>query len=153
MPVELWTTVPWLDPDEAQDEIDALHRALLVAGADAISTTTAGAARGLCDEFSTPTHRRKLLGAIRHHSHFLSIHGGGEERFREIEAGYRAQAAVLCSASLHRENVRAAIDSIATETPVLITAEIESMGSMLDGTLPEAFLDFARAVPGVAGCH
>jgi hypothetical protein len=73
--------------------------------------------------------------------------------FREIEAGYRAQAAVLCSASLHRENVRAAIDSIATETPVLITAEIESMGSMLDGTLPEAFLDFARAVPGVAGCH
>ena len=45
------------------------------------------------------------------------------------------------------QNVRAALaatDSLATETPVLITAEIEGMGSMLDGTLPETFVDFAR---------
>ena len=45
------------------------------------------------------------------------------------------------------QNVRAAlaaIDSLATEIPVLITAEIEGMGSMLDGTLPETFVDFAR---------
>ena len=162
MPVELWTTVPWLDPEEAQEEIDALHRALLQAGADAISTSAAGAARALCDEFSTPTRRRKLLGAIRHPFHFLSIHGGGEERFREIQEGYRAQAETLLRAGvdmLHLErcmdlqNVRAAlaaIDSLATQTPVLITAEIEMMGSMVDGTLPEAFMDFARAIPGAA---
>lgn len=162
MPVALWTTVPWLDPAEAQDEIDALHRALLQAGADAISTTTAGAARALCDEFSTPIRRRKLLGAIRHPFHLLSIHGGGEERFREIQEGYRAQAETLLQAGvdmLHLErcmdlqNIRAAlaaIDSLATETPVLITAEIEGMGGMLDGTLPEAFMDFARTIPGAA---
>ena len=162
MPVELWTTVPWLDPDEAQDEIDALHRALLLAGADAISTTTAGAARALCDEFSTPARRRKLLGAIRHPLHLLSIQGGGEERFREIQDDYRAQAETLLQAGvdmLHLErcmdlqNVRAAlaaIDSLATEIPVLITAEIEGMGSMLDGTLPEMFVDFVRAIPGPA---
>jgi hypothetical protein len=28
---------------------------------------------------------------------------------------------------------------------VLVTAEIEVMGSMVDGTLPGAFLNFARA--------
>ncbi len=156
------------------------HRRLLAAGSDAISTNTMAAqpssmaefgvaafaaeanresariARAVCREYSTPTRKRLVLGAMGPTWHLLSLQGGGPERVRSMESEYRQQAEALLTGGvdmLHLErcmdlaNARAALSAIRSldpATPVMITGAFEAMGTLLDGTSPEAFFDFAR---------
>jgi 5-methyltetrahydrofolate--homocysteine methyltransferase len=95
--------------------------------------------------------------------HLLSLMGGGEAEFARMESEYRTQAEALVRGGvdvLHLErcmdlkNLRAAMTAIAslgTTTPCLISADIEMMGTMLDGTTPEAFVERAGLWGEVCG--
>jgi 5-methyltetrahydrofolate--homocysteine methyltransferase len=122
--------------------------------------------RNACDAFSTPARRRLLLGSIGPTLNLLSLSSPTAD-FARIEADYREQAEALVSGGvdiLHfeccmdMENLRAgmaAVRSLAVTTPVCISAEIELMGTMLDGTTPDRFVaaarDYGAAYVGISG--
>lgn len=113
-------------------------------------------ARAACNAMSTPERPRLVLGSMGPTLRLLTIFANGGT-FEELQSEYREQAEALIRGGvdlLHldqcmdMENLRAAIEairSLGTAVPVMISAQFELMGTLLDGTAPERFVDTARA--------
>lgn len=163
---EIWCGGVWEDLEAGEDwspERFAVWQAagrvctttqLLEAGADGISARSAHAARAARRE--ADRFEAKVIGTIGPTEEFLSLTGNGMAARRRLLERYRVLVVDLVESGvdvLHldqgmdMENLRVgleAVRSVGAGKPVAITARIEAMGTMLDGTSPERFLEFAR---------
>jgi 5-methyltetrahydrofolate--homocysteine methyltransferase len=118
-----------------------------------INRRAAEIAREACDRFSTPSGPRFVAGSMGPTTRSLSVTGG--TTFEELSESYRIQAAglvaggadvLLLETSQDSLNVKAgllgirrAMDEAGIDLPVMVSATIEPMGTMLAGQDVEAF--------------